>query len=116
MQLTPQRRLFSLIDGIIGGDNKGPLEPDPVHSGFLIGGTNFLAADIVGTRVMGFDPFKVKTISNLLSETGRDLGVREMDDIDVVADEPEIRNCLGNAENRFAAFRPYPGWAGHLEI
>lgn len=116
MQRTPQRQLFSVIDGITGGENKGPLEPDPVEAGLLIGSTSFLAGDIVGTRLMGFDPLKVKTLKYLLDETDRDLGIRSYDDIEVRSAEPNIEGCLNNNENRFAEFRPYPGWTGHLEI
>ena len=112
----PQRRLFSVIDGIIGGDNRGPLEPDPVGAGLLIASGNYLAADIVATRMMGFDPLKVKTLNYLLNEEGWDYGVRDLEEIEVVANDGEVRNCLSDKKNRFAAFRPHPGWVGHLEI
>jgi hypothetical protein len=116
MQESPQRRLFSVIDGVIGGENKGPLEPDPNASGLLIGGENYLAADIVGTRLMGFDPEKIKTLSHLIGERRRDIGVRNYDDIKVVSNADEYENCLVDVENRFCNFRPYPGWIGNIEI
>ena len=112
----PQRRLFSIIDGIIGGENKGPLEPDPNPSGVLIASENFLAADIVGTRLMGFDHRKIKTFSYLLNESGWDYGVKSADDIDVFSPDPNIRNCLDDTRGRFFDYRPYPGWVGHIEI
>ena len=71
---TRQRRLFSVIDGIVGGENKGPLEPDPNRSGVMLASENFLAADIVGARLMGFDPLKIKMFSKLLEETDWDYG------------------------------------------
>lgn len=113
---VPQRTLFSVIDGVVGGDNKGPLEPDPVPAGFLIASSNFLAADIVGTRLMGFDPLKVKTLRNLLEERNWEFGVRSFADIHVISAENAIETCLSDKDNRFANFRPYPGWVGHLEI
>jgi uncharacterized protein (DUF362 family) len=116
MRTGRQRRLLTVIDGIIGGENKGPLEPDPVSSGLLIGGTSFLAADIVGTRLMGFDPMKVKTLKNSIEDGNWDFGVRGYEDIEICADDVEITECLSDAQNKFADFRPYPGWVGHLEI
>jgi uncharacterized protein (DUF362 family) len=82
----------------------------------LIGGTSFLAADIVGTRLMGFDPMKVKTLKNSIEDGNWDFGVRGYEDIEICADDVEITECLSDAQNKFADFRPYPGWVGHLEI
>ena len=113
---TKQRRLFTVIDGIVGGENKGPLEPDPKHSGVLIASENFLAADIVGTRLMGFDPMKIKTLANLLGESEWDYGVRDYSDINIRSRDESIRDCLGDTENKFFDYKPYPGWVGHIEI
>lgn len=111
-----QRRLFSVVDGIIGGENKGPLTPDPKPSGVLVGGENFLAVDIASARLMGFDPNKLKVYKFLLNDAGFDYGINGVADIDVVTDEPEWQNCLEDSENTFLGYRPYPSWVGHVEI
>lgn len=111
----PQRRLFSIIDGIVGGENKGPLIPDPVPAGVLIGGENLIAVDIVGTRLMGFDPLKIKMYEQLLHDVNHDFGVRKLDDIAVVSDDPAYADCLKDEKNRFLGFKPHPGWVGHIE-
>ena len=115
LKSTPQRRLFSIIDGVIGGENKGPLLPDPKPAGILIGGENFLAADIVATRLMGFDPYKLKQFS-ILNDSNYDFGLKTVNDIDVVSDEPDFQKCLKNNADRFFSFKPYPGWIDHIEI
>lgn len=112
---TQQRRLFSVIDGIIGGENKGPLVPDPKPVGILVGGENLLAVDIVATRLMGFDPFKLKQFF-LLSNSDYDFGLRSLEDIEVISNEPVLQKCLENRTDRFLSFKPYPGWVGHVEI
>ena len=112
----PQRRLFSVVDGIVGGDNKGPLDPDPVESAVLLGGENLLAVDIVGTRIMGLDPTKVRTFEYLLNESDRDFGINSTSDIGVLSNIEEWKDCLTNESDRFLGYRPYPGWVGHLEI
>ncbi|HEX8197021.1 MAG TPA: DUF362 domain-containing protein [Pyrinomonadaceae bacterium] len=116
LQINQQRRLFSVIDGIIGGDNKGPLDPDPVASGVLLASENFLAADIVGARLMGFDPMLIRTFVYLMNEPNFDYGVREFKDMEIKTSVAEWRDCLSNKTDRFLNYRPYPGWIGHLEI
>ena len=64
LQTKPQRKVFSIIDGLIGGENNGPLEPDEKKSGVVIAGSNPLAVDIVATRLMGFDWQKLRWINN----------------------------------------------------
>jgi uncharacterized protein (DUF362 family) len=116
LQKTQQRRLFTVIDGVIGGENKGPLEPDPVKSGILLASENLLAADIVATRLMGFDPMKIKMLESAMKDEKWDFGVDDFDDIEVVSLEHSYANCLHDKTSRFCDFRPYPGWVGHIEI
>jgi hypothetical protein len=111
-----QRRLFSVVDGIIGGENKGPLTPDPKPSGVMVGGENLLAVDIAAARLMGFDPEKLKLYKYLLSDTGFDYEIDGIDDINVVADDPAFENCLKDHESSFLDYKPYPSWVGHVEI
>lgn len=111
----PPRRMFTVIDGIVGGENNGPLTPDPKPSGVLIGSENLLAADIVATRLMGFDPLKLKLYRELLGNPLFDLGVRRLEDISVLASEASWRDCLSNPTDPFLDFRPHPGWAGAIE-
>jgi uncharacterized protein (DUF362 family) len=112
---TPQRRTFAIVDGIVGGENRGPLEPDPKPAGVLVGGDNFLAVDIVSTRLMGFDPMKVKVFRHLLAQRDFDLGVRSCDQIEVRSAEAGWAACLSSESDRFLDFRPHPGWVGFLE-
>jgi len=116
IQTTPQRRVFSVIDGIIGGDNKGPLEPDPVSAGVLFGGESLLAVDLVATRLMGFDPLKVRMYQELLADPEFDFGVRNLDEIQVISNESAWVNCLRDTASHFLDFEPHPGWIDHLEI
>jgi len=116
LQSTPQRRIFSVIDGVIGGDNNGPLLPDPVRAGVLLAGENLLAVDLVATRLMGFDPCQVRMYQSALTDPEFDFGVRSLEDIQVLSSEPSWANCLQETTNRFLDFDPHPGWIGHLEI
>jgi uncharacterized protein (DUF362 family) len=113
---TPQRKMFTFIDGVIGGENVGPLVPDPDPAGVLLAGENLLAADIVATRLMGFDPMKMRMYSFLLKESDEDYGIHSLDEIEVVASQPEWSGCLADRTSKFLNFKPHPGWVGHVEM
>ena len=51
---------------MIGGENNGPLAPDPVAAGVLLAGENLLAVDLVAARLMGFDPLKIRHLPDVL--------------------------------------------------
>jgi hypothetical protein len=113
---TPQRRMFSVIDGVIGGDNNGPLEPDPRPSGVLLAGENPLAVDLVATRLMGFDPLNLKMYMRVLADPHHHFGLRSAREIEVVAGDAALRDCMIDTSSSFLDFRPHPGWVGHIEI
>lgn len=100
---TPQRKMFCVVDGIIGGDNCGPLTPDAKPVGCLVAGENPLAVDIVTTRLMGFDPAKVRQF-DILRSPHFNFGFRSADEIEL----------LGDTGLNFH-FKPHPGWVGHIE-
>lgn len=115
----PQRRLFCVVDGIIGGENNGPLAPHAKHVGALVAGENPVAADLVTTRLMGFDVRRLKQFSiDQLPAWG--VGVASVDQIDVVISDgrrtPGSEFFDGSRRDRCFAFVPHPGWVGHIEI
>ena len=112
---TRQRRTFSIIDGVVGGEGEGPLTPDRRESGVLIGGDNLLATDLVATRLMGFDPWQIRTYAHLLT-ADRDLGVRDPAHIDVRSDTPAYVACLSDRTQPYLNFAPHPGWVGAIEV
>lgn len=116
LQPRVQRRVFSVVDGIIGGDNNGPLAPDPHPAGVLLGGDNLLATDLVGARLMGFDPLKMRAFTHLLQDPHFEYGVRSLDDIRVVSNYTPWQGILADREDRGLQFKPHPGWVGHLEM
>ena len=108
---TPQRKVFSVVDGIIGGENNGPLVPDAKAAGVILAGFNPLAVDIVGVRLMGFDWRKLAWIPKLL-EDGFCVAPEE---IQILSDEADFRSAL-SSRNLLLGFTPHPGWRGVIEI
>ncbi len=111
-----QRRLFSVVDGIIGGENKGPLLPDPKPAGVLVAGESYLAVDLVSARLMGFDPHKLNVYRYLLSDKQFDYEIDCLEDIEVISDNPGWQACLSDKKSSFLSFKPYPSWIGQIEI
>ena len=116
VQKKPVRKSFTFIDGIIGGENRGPLDPDSNFSGVMIASSNLLAADLVATRLMGFDYNKVKTYEFLLNDPHFDFGIGNPEDINVVCDDASIAHCMKDKKSKFFDYLPHPGWVGTMEI
>jgi uncharacterized protein (DUF362 family) len=108
---TPQRKIFSVVDGIIGGENNGPLVPDAKAAGVILAGFNPLAVDIVGTRLMGFDWKKIKWITNMLNEQF----YTSITDIRIISPNEAFLSSL-NSNDQLLRFLPHPGWQGFIEI
>lgn len=56
---TPQRPIFSLIDGIVAGEAEGPLEARARHDGVIAAGFDPVRLDRMVARYMGFDPDRI---------------------------------------------------------
>jgi uncharacterized protein (DUF362 family) len=65
---TPQRRYFSLVDGIVAGEGNGPMKPDPRPIGALLAGKSPFHVDYVASYIMGFDPQKLSQIRTAAKE------------------------------------------------
>jgi len=113
---TQQRKMLSVIDGVVGGEGQGPLEPDPKHSGVLLAGESLLSVDIVAARLMGYDPMNLKMFEHLLHNMDFDFKVHDINDIQILNDDDQINRCLINKEDRFLNYEPHPGWKGYIEI
>jgi uncharacterized protein (DUF362 family) len=112
---TFQRRFLCFVDGVVAGENMGPLEPDPRRVGILTGGSNFLATDLVVTRLMGFDAAKLRIFSPL-GDPDYDFGIRDPREISVASDDPWLAACMDDDSDPYFDFVPHPGWIGHVEI
>jgi uncharacterized protein (DUF362 family) len=59
----PQRSYFAIVDGIVGMDGEGPMGGHPQYTGLILAGTDCVACDTVGARIMGFDPAKLRLLA-----------------------------------------------------
>lgn len=66
--LTKERKYFTIIDGIMGGEGQGPFCPSSKHSNVLFGAFDFLLADIAAVRYMGLNPEKIKYLEYFINQ------------------------------------------------
>lgn len=107
----PQRRLLSIVDGVIAGEGEGPLHPTAIGAGVLMAGLNPAAVDAVAARIMGFDWRKIKVIAQAMRAFAR----FEPDSIESRSSNPQFRGTLLQDDRALLSFQPPRGWAGHME-
>lgn len=111
------RRFFSLIDGIVGGEKDGPLSPSPKPCGVLIAGHNFVAVDIVATRLMGFNPEKMPVFTQLRAlPSDHPLKPVSPGDIHIISNKTEWNKNIFSTDEACLNFIPHHGWSNYLEI
>src|SRR5258708_1597474 len=54
--------VFNVIDGIVAGEGEGPRAPTRRNMGLVIVSEDPVAADVVTSALMGFDPFRIPVI------------------------------------------------------
>ncbi|HYG35767.1 MAG TPA: DUF362 domain-containing protein [Clostridia bacterium] len=114
---TPQRKMFCVVDGIVGGDRLGPLTPDARRCGCLVAGEHPMVVDLVTTRLMGFDPRKLRQF-DLAFDSDWEFGLKSFADILVHCPR---RTCSGDeffsrdCHDSYYGFTPHPGWKGQIE-
>lgn len=102
---TPQRELFSLCDGIIGGQGDGPLNPQPLPLGVISFTNNSLINDICMATLMGFDIQKIP----LLKTAGPNI-IEENISLTLNGQQTTLKNIA----NLSIQTLPPPGWVDYL--
>jgi uncharacterized protein (DUF362 family) len=113
LQATPCRQHLALVDGVIGGEGEGPLEPDPVHSGVLMFSDGLAAADVACASMMGFEPQRMPVVREALHLSKYPLMRHGLSDEQVVYNgrSSSMSELGGLAPQRY---NPPSGWQGKL--
>jgi len=90
---------IGVIDGFIAMEGNGPMRGDEKHLGIAIASADFVAADAVCTKAMGFEPMD---ISYLYYGHKLGLGVAELNEIEVIGESIE------SVASKFVPHRHYP--------
>lgn len=111
---TPVRKIFSLVDGIIGGEGDGPLNPDSKKCSLIVSGFNFCAVDLVCARIMGFDCNKIKMLNYILSQ--KNLFKIDAEKIKLSSNYNYKDFFNKKNKNKYFNFKTPSGWKGFIEI
>ena len=109
-----KRKYFSLIDGIIGGEQEGPLNPKPKPCGVLVGGLDPFLVDITATTLMGFDYRKMPQYRNIPSLKSYKISDFTEHDITLMTNAVEFEGLFAHKDSRYFDFTPPSGWKGYL--
>lgn len=111
-----RKRYYCLVDGVIGGEGRGPMNPDPHNSGLLLFGTNPVVTDTVGAMLMGFDTAKIPIIKNAFTVKHFKLTHTQHDDILIVSNVNRWNKKITEFHvDETMRYQPHFGWVGHIE-
>ncbi len=63
-----QRRVIHLTDAVIAGHGDGPLSPQPLPLGLILGGNNAAAMDYVGALLLGYAPERISIVREAFND------------------------------------------------
>ena len=63
MHKLPQRRVLSIVDGIVSGMGEGPMKPVPNHTGMVCISESTAGADAVASEIIGLDSSKIRYLA-----------------------------------------------------
>ncbi|WP_129124542.1 DUF362 domain-containing protein [Geomonas oryzae] len=110
-----QRHIYSIADGIIGGQGEGPLAPEPLELGICTLAASSAYADLVHSYLMGLDFRKIPLVREAFGDFRFPLVPGDAASCRVAA-----RQRLYRPEEAAAEFgrraTPARGWQGHIEL
>ena len=116
---TPQRRFFSVVDGVVAGEGNGPLEATAKECGMIIAGRSLELVDIVCARLMGFDFMKLRLLKGALLSDDTDSEPEKCWSqlVRLVSNQSDVDSELfAKPDRRVFEFEPHFGWKGHVEL
>jgi uncharacterized protein (DUF362 family) len=63
-----QRRVIHIADAVVAGQGNGPLAPDPLNLGLILGADNAAAMDWVGAHLLAYDPEKISLVCHAFDQ------------------------------------------------
>jgi uncharacterized protein (DUF362 family) len=114
MQRDRQRRFLAIVDGLLAA-GKQMFDPRPTPLGALAIGDEPVSVDAVASRVMGYDPRKVRSTSWALDTTDPDLGPASPSRIQVTVSGADGLHQVNDGSRIVPPDESAYSWRGHLE-
>jgi uncharacterized protein (DUF362 family) len=109
-----RRRHYVLVDGIVAGQGRGPLNPDPVPAGTVLFGIHPPSVDAACAYLMGFDPEKIPIVCRAFQCREFPLSDHQWREIVVRSNRSGWDGMLTDISDTFQ-FEPHFGWKDHIE-
>ncbi len=117
LQDSPERHIFCIVDGIVGGEGNGPLDPNPKPAGIVVAGENPVAVDLICARLMGFDYKRLPVLCQSLDNShSPPLAAFGYDEVICKSNDQQFDRPLAQFNGTDLAFKPHFGWKGHVEL
>jgi uncharacterized protein (DUF362 family) len=113
---TPARRMFCIVDGIVGGEGNGPLDPTPKASGVVIAGANPVAVDSVCARLMSFDCERLPVLRQAFHARTLALTAFEPDQVVYRSTDRPGEQPVADLDAQGLHFKPHFGWQNQVEL
>jgi uncharacterized protein (DUF362 family) len=111
-----RKRHYVLVDGIVAGEGRGPMDPDPVPVGIVAFGLNAPSVDAACACLMGYDPDRIPIVRQAFCCKEYPLAEWNWADVHMISNN----RCWCGPLRSLPAdimfhFQPHFGWAGHIE-
>ncbi|MEA2328947.1 MAG: hypothetical protein QOE68_3906 [Thermoanaerobaculia bacterium] len=113
----PQRRCFTLVDGIVSMEGNGPLKGTARPTGVILAGDDALALDVTAASLIGFDWRKMNMLAGMVAaNVPRRYSAFRGDTcaIEVASNVPGLSSV--SALSGLEPHLPPAGWRSHVEI
>jgi len=116
LQSQPARRMFCIVDGIVGGEGNGPLDPTPKLSEAIVAGVNSVAVELTCARLMGFDYRRLPVLRRALDKHALPIAEFEYDEVVCLSDDEQFDRPLNEFGGAILNFKPHFGWRSNIEL
>ena len=115
-ELAQQKRHLVLVDGIVAGEGRGPINPDPVATGIIAFGLHPASADAACASLAGFDPALIPIVRQAFCCRELPLAGWQWQDIRLTSNRAAWNTTLpALAVADTFHLHPHFGWTGHIE-
>ncbi|MEP7361862.1 MAG: DUF362 domain-containing protein [Acidobacteriota bacterium] len=112
LQSRQQREILTIVDAIQAGEGEGPMAPDPVPLGCLIGAMHPLAAEIAAVRLAGWPEARLRHVQGAFNLGSYPLDPFRVEDLDIqVSDTRDGSLVPATLESVSRFLRPPSGWS-----
>lgn len=111
-----RKRYLAFVDGIVAGQGRGPLNPDPYPAGVVLFGANPASVDAAAAVLMGFDPELIPIVRHAFRCGQHPLAEWDWPAVELLSGVKEWQGLLGDVPAHSTMdFEPHFAWVGHIE-